>query len=125
MGWPWLQGCCGRAGWPPIPKAIGWAMLMLFLLVSWVLFRAPSLGAAWRVLASMIGSGAPAAPTAPGELRTIGIAAAFAFFGPTSQEIAARLRLYPWLAPVAALATLVLLFKLGDGPPYEFIYFHF
>ena len=106
----------------PLPAPLGWALLMLFLLVTWVVFRAPSVTAAGHMLAAMVGG---AAPATPGALRTIAVAAAFALLGPTSQEIAQRLRPSLWLAPAAALATIALLLKLGDGPAYEFIYFRF
>ena len=115
-------GVMWRRWLPPIPRPIGWAMLMVFLLVSWVLFRAPGLGAAWHLLGSMVAGVAPVAPAGSG---VIAVAAAVALIGPTSQEIAAGLRPWRWLAPAAAFATLLLLFKLGDGPAYEFIYFRF
>ncbi len=115
-------GVTWRRWLPPLPRPIGWAMLMVFLLVTWVFFRAPSLGAAWHLLGALVAGGAPAAP-AGGEV--IAVAAAVALIGPTSQDIAERLRPWRWLAPAAAFATLLLLFKLGDGPAYEFIYFRF
>jgi D-alanyl-lipoteichoic acid acyltransferase DltB (MBOAT superfamily) len=105
-----------------LPAPIGWALLMLFLLATWVVFRAPSVAAAGHIFAALANG---AAPSAPSELRTLLVAAVFAFLGPTSQEIVQRLRPYPWLAPAAALATVLLLLKLGDGPAYEFIYFRF
>ena len=37
------SGVMWRRWLPPIPRPVGWAMLMAFLLVSWVFFRAPSL----------------------------------------------------------------------------------
>jgi alginate O-acetyltransferase complex protein AlgI len=117
-------GLCAGVLWrrwlPPMPAALGWPLLMLFLLVTWVLFRAPTLAAAVHIYSAMW-SGA-ALPEAP---RTILLAAAVALIGPTSQEVVARLRPVAWLVPVAAIATILLLFKLGDGPAYEFIYFRF
>jgi hypothetical protein len=101
---------------------MGWAMLMVFLLVSWVFFRAPSLAAAWNVLTAMVAGGGPAWPRG---LGTIAIAAGVVFLAPTSQTIAGNLRPYGWLAPAGAFATVALLLKLADGPAYEFIYFHF
>jgi alginate O-acetyltransferase complex protein AlgI len=105
-----------------MPGVLGWLLLMLFLLVTWVLFRAPSLAAAGHIYAAMASGVGLARADA---LRTIVLAAAFALVGPTSQDIAARLRPMAWLVPAAALATVLLLFKLGDGPAYEFIYFRF
>jgi hypothetical protein len=70
----------------------------------------------------MIGLGAPG-PIAG--VPTLLIGAGVALLGPTSQNIVEHLKPYGWLAPVAALATVICLLKLGDGPAYEFIYFHF
>jgi D-alanyl-lipoteichoic acid acyltransferase DltB (MBOAT superfamily) len=114
-------GVLWRRWFVPIPWLVGWAMLMGFLVVSWVFFRAPSLAAACNVLTAMA-AGAGPAPRGPG---TIAIAAAVVFLAPTSQSIVAKLRPYRWLAPAGAFATLALLLKLADGPAYEFIYFHF
>jgi D-alanyl-lipoteichoic acid acyltransferase DltB (MBOAT superfamily) len=115
-------GVLWRRWFAPIPRPVGWAMLMGFLLVSWVFFRAPSLPAAWNVLVAMA---AGAGPLSPRGLGTIAIAAAVVFLAPTSQGIVGNLRPYRWLAPAGAFATLALLLKLADGPAYEFIYFHF
>ena len=115
-------GVLWRRWFAPIPRPVGWAMLMVFLLVSWIFFRAPSLAAACNVLLAMLAGGGPAWPRG---LGTIAIAAAVVFVGPTSQTIAGNLRPYRWLAPAGALATVALLLKLADGPAYEFIYFHF
>ncbi|HTS94920.1 MAG TPA: MBOAT family protein [Stellaceae bacterium] len=115
-------GVLWRRGLPPLPAPVGWALLMVFLLVTWVFFRAPSLAAAGNVFAAMLGNGAPGPVLG---LRSIGLAAAVVFLAPTSQSLAARIQPYAWLAPSAALATVLLLLKLGDGPAYEFIYFRF
>jgi alginate O-acetyltransferase complex protein AlgI len=111
-----------KRGWA-MPAPLGWTLLTGFLLVTWVFFRAPSLGAAADMLAAMAGR-----TTAAGgveHLGTILIAAGFALLGPTSQRLVERIEPRVWLAPVAALATIIGLLKLGDGPAYEFIYFRF
>jgi alginate O-acetyltransferase complex protein AlgI len=115
-------GVLWRRWFVPISRPMGWAMLMVFLLVSWVFFRAPSIAAAWNVLVAMVAGGGSAWPRG---LGTIVIAAAVVFLAPTSQMIADNLRPYGWLAPAGAFATVALLLKLADGPAYEFIYFHF
>lgn len=115
-------GALWRRRFPPIPKPVGWALLTVFLLFTWILFRAPTLAAAWHLVAALMTG---PAPSLPADLRTVAVAAAFALLGPTSQEIADRLRPSDWLAPAAALATLVLLFMLNNGPAYQFIYFRF
>jgi alginate O-acetyltransferase complex protein AlgI len=115
-------GVVWRRFLPPIPRALGWLMLMAFLLVTWVLFRAPSLAAAGHIFTAMMGG---VGLTRSDALRTILLAAAVALIGPASQDIVARMKPRAWLVPAAALATVLLLFKLGDGPAYEFIYFRF
>ena len=115
-------GALWRRRLPPLPSPLGWALLMVFLLVTWIFFRAPSLGAASEMLSAMAGQ-APAGPVSG--LRTIVLAAAIAMLGPSSQALVERMRPYRWLAPMAAAATVATLLKLGDGPAYEFIYFRF
>ena len=54
-------GVLWRRQMPPLPAAAGWIMLILFLLLTWVFFRAPSLAAAGRMLTAMAGWAGPAA----------------------------------------------------------------
>jgi alginate O-acetyltransferase complex protein AlgI len=115
-------GVLWRRRLPPLPTPVGWALLLMFLLVTWVLFRAPSLAAAGDIFAGMLGQGVPGRVEG---LRTVAIAAAVAMLGPTSQHFVERLRPHLWIAPAAAAATVLALLKLGDGPAYEFIYFRF
>ena len=115
-------GILWRRWLPPVPAPLGWAALMVFLAITWVFFRAPSLAAAGHVFAGMVDWADPAPVRG---LRTILVATGFALIGPSSQELVERLRPWRWLAPVGAVATVALLLKMGDGPSYEFIYFHF
>jgi D-alanyl-lipoteichoic acid acyltransferase DltB (MBOAT superfamily) len=115
-------GVAWRRCLPAMPAMCGWALLMVFLIATWVLFRAPSLAAAGHVYNALLGN-APAGEIAA--TRTIMLGAAFALLGPASQDIVERLRPWPWLAPVAAVATALVLLRLNDGPSYEFIYFRF
>jgi alginate O-acetyltransferase complex protein AlgI len=119
-GFGLVAGVLWRRRLPPIPRPISWAMLMVFLFFTWIVFRAPTLTAAWHVVAALLKG-----PAIPADLRTLAVAAAFALLGPTSQEIAEGLHPRAWLAPAAAAATLVLLFMLNNGPAYQFIYFRF
>ncbi len=115
-------GVLWRRWMPALPALAGWVVLIAFLLVTWVFFRAPSLVAASRMLAAM-GGWAPPAPLS--SLRTIVFAGAVALIGRSSQDFAERLRPGRLVALVGAAATVAVLMKLGDGPSYEFIYFHF
>jgi len=111
-----------RRRWRPLPAPLGWALLMTFWCVTLVLFRAPNLHDAFYIVAALAGD-AISGPVSG--VRVLLVGAAFAMLGPSSQDLAGRLRPWRWLAPVAAVATLVVLLRLGDGPSYEFIYFHF
>ncbi|HXP04635.1 MAG TPA: MBOAT family O-acyltransferase [Stellaceae bacterium] len=107
----------------PMPSAIvGWILTIVFWTLAAVIFRAPSLHAAFDVFAAMAGN-APNGPLLG--WPTIVAAAVIAMVGPSSQELTERLKPAAWLAPVAALATVLVLLRLNDGPSYEFIYFHF
>ncbi len=108
-----------------LPRAIGWPMTMLFVIATWVIFRAPSFDTAASVLRSMADS------TGVGHvhvenLPVVAIAALVATFGPTSQQAAlATIRPNPWLALPAAAAFAFLLLLIGGRVPNEFIYFRF
>jgi alginate O-acetyltransferase complex protein AlgI len=115
-------GVAWRRWLPPLPRPLGWLALMLFLLATWIFFRAPSLGAAANMFAAIVGLG-PGSPVTG--MRTIVLAGAVALIGPSSQELVTRLEPRRWVALAGAAATAVVLLKLGDGPSYEFIYFHF
>ena len=126
--WGLLHGVGLSAGvlWrrylPPLPAPIAGPVLILFLVVTWVFFRAPGLAAAGHMLGAMAGLG-PATP--PTGLRTILFAAAVALIGPSSQDFVARLGPGRKLALAGAAASVAVLLKLADGPGYEFIYFRF
>jgi D-alanyl-lipoteichoic acid acyltransferase DltB (MBOAT superfamily) len=105
-----------------LPAVAAWPLTFLFLVATWVFFRAGSLSAAMAMRAAMV-SGSPFAGGHPPFL--LAVAAAIAIVGPKSQDFAAEIRPRPALSLVAAAASLLLLLKLGGGGSYEFIYFRF
>jgi len=115
-------GVAWRRYLKPMPQPLSWVLLIAFLLATWILFRAPSLAAAGTILTAMAGQGILAPVSG---VLTIAVAAAFALIGPSSQALIERLRPAAWLAPLAAVATIAVVFKLNGSPAYEFIYFHF
>src|SRR4029078_2849900 len=106
----------------PMPPLFSWPLLIAFLIITWIFFRAPSFAAATHIFMAMAGQGI-------GEpingLATIALAAAVALIGPSSQKFVEGLRPLRWLTPLAAVSTVAILFKLNGSPAYEFIYFHF
>ena len=105
-----------------MPALAGWAITFLFVVLTWVLFRAPSFEAALLVYKGLFGF----APLGIGfRWRTLAIAAAIATLGPAAW--AAVHRAPPWRSVAVACAVLfvLVLFKIGDDANYEFIYFQF
>jgi alginate O-acetyltransferase complex protein AlgI len=107
---------------PALPSALGWACVLILWSFTLVFFRAPTLHVGLNVLSAMAGH-APKGPLINWPLLLIG--AAVAMLGPSSQQFAERLKPWQWLAPVAAIATVVVMMRIGSHPSYEFIYFHF
>jgi D-alanyl-lipoteichoic acid acyltransferase DltB (MBOAT superfamily) len=115
-------GVLWRKFMKPLPAALSWPILIAFLILTWIFFRARSMEAAQHFLTAMAGQGTHEAMS---NVRTLLIACAFALIGPSSQQLVAKLKPAPWLAPFAAAVTAVALFKINGNPSYEFIYFHF
>ena len=110
-----------------LPAALSWLITLLFVMVSWVLFRSSDFANAGQVLASMVGiHGAGTLSLDRAYVITLAIGALVATLGPTSQEAALRWlrpRTWPALSAGALLAYLLLL--IGGRLPNVFIYFQF
>jgi alginate O-acetyltransferase complex protein AlgI len=127
--WGVLHGCalvvCSlwRRFCPKLPWPAGWAMTVLFVLLTGVIFRAGTLQAAWHIFRGL--AIAPDMDRARSMLPVL-IAPLLACL-PASQDIIARLtaRPRPWLAALVGVAMLALLIELGDQNVYEFAYFKF
>ncbi len=110
-----------------LPRALGWTITMLFVVVAWVLFRAADFSAAASILASMTGINGLATPRVPNEPLAALIGGALAAtLGPTSLRYAETLlRPSPWLAVSAGVVLSWLLLLIGGRLPNVFIYFQF
>ena len=105
-----------------MPRPAGWALTMMFVMLTWVLFRATNFEAALRVYEGLVGLGG-ADPSI--KWRTILVAALVAVLGPTAWTFVHRLPPRRWIAIGFAILLVVVLFKIGDDANYEFIYFQF
>ena len=105
-----------------MPRPAGWALTMMFVMLTWVLFRATSFEAALRVYEGLVGLGG-ADPSI--KWRTILVAALVAVLGPTAWTFVHRLPPRRWIAIGFAILLVVVLFRIGDDANYEFIYFQF
>ena len=117
------NGAWARVG-VRMPRVLGWALTLLFVVLAWVVFRAPDLGTAGRVYAAMAGAGGL------GRVRLedgamLPLAALLAMGGPTATALTRRLPLRPWVAVPAGLLLVYLVLLSGGRIGTAFIYFQF
>ena len=110
-----------------LPRVIGWAITLLFVMVCWVLFRADGFSMAGDVLLSMLGQHGLGHILLDREfVVALTAGAAVVLLCPTSQEIALRrLRAEPWIAVPTGVGLVYLLLLVGGRLPNVFIYFQF
>ncbi len=108
----------------PLPAPLAWGITMLFVIVSWVLFRAPDFATAGAMLSGMAGFNGLLGETEwP---AVLGLAAAVSILGPSTKEF-----VEDWLKPLPAygiafaLAAVMVVLEVGAGQPRSFIYFQF
>ena len=105
-----------------MPALLGWGLTLFFVVLAWVLFRAPSFEVAERLYMTLAG----AAPFGAAlKWRLLLPAAGFAMIGPTAYDIAMKARPSKGLGVALAFAFVLLLLELGNEQNYEFIYFQF
>jgi hypothetical protein len=106
-----------------MPSLLGWALTVVFVLLTGVIFRAGTLEAAWHIFQGL------AVPPNFGRkfFTAIYIAPLIAFLLPASQDIIEMLtrRSRPWLAALVGIGLLALLIELGERNPNGFAYFYF
>jgi D-alanyl-lipoteichoic acid acyltransferase DltB (MBOAT superfamily) len=110
-----------------MPGILAWALTLLFVVVSFVVFRAESFTMAAGMLLAMAGAnGWSMAVPGVGGPWLIAAAAALVLFAPTSQRLALEMLVPRWLAAagIAVVAAYVTL-HVGGGENVEFIYFQF
>ena len=110
-----------------LPPLLGWAMTFFFFAGTLIVFHSPGFPAAGRFLWSLTGAyGLGHVALDREHTLALAGAAALAFFGRPSQEIALRwLQPRPWLAwPVAAFTIWIVLLT-GGREPNVFFYFQF
>jgi hypothetical protein len=103
---------------------LGWALTVIFALLTGVIFRAGSLGAAFNIYQ---GLAVPPDLAQGRHLLPVVIIALMAFVLPASQDVIARLtrRPRPWLAALIGFGLLAILVSLGEGNVTGFAYFRF
>jgi alginate O-acetyltransferase complex protein AlgI len=105
-----------------LPVIAGWALTFAFVVLTWVLFRAQTFAAAMAIYKGLFGLSGLGHGF---RWRSIALAAAIAFIGPTAWTLVHRVPPRRWIAVAVAAAFVIVLFKIGDSANYEFIYFQF
>jgi hypothetical protein len=107
-----------------MPALLGWALTVMFVLATGVIFRAGTLEVAWHIF-----GGLDVAPVLERgrHLGSLFIVPLVAFLLPASQDIIELLtrRPRPWLAALLGVGLLVLLIEIGEQNVYEFAYYKF
>jgi D-alanyl-lipoteichoic acid acyltransferase DltB (MBOAT superfamily) len=109
---------------PKLPMLLGWALTVMLVLLTGVIFRAATLEGAWHLF-----QGLAIAPEFDRVRQLTPLVAAMlvAFLLPASQDLVALLtrKPRPLLAAFLGIVLLALLIELGDRDVYEFVYFRF
>jgi len=105
-----------------MPALAGWGLTFVFVMLTWVLFRAETFEAARRIFEALLGF---AETGRSFKWRSIAVAALVATAGPTAWAFVHRLPPRRSIAIAFAIVLVVVLFKIGDDANYEFIYFQF
>jgi alginate O-acetyltransferase complex protein AlgI len=107
----------------PLPAAAAWTLTMGFVIIGWVLFRAPSFTVATDILATLAGTHGFGGRIEGGGLLLLSAAASVGL--PQTHLIIDKARPSSLLAAASALATLACVLIVGEGAPTKFIYFQF
>jgi alginate O-acetyltransferase complex protein AlgI len=107
----------------PLPAMAAWTLTMGFVLIGWVLFRAPSFGIAADILGAMAGVNGFGGHIEGGALMLLSALASVGL--PQTHLILERARPSAFFAAASALATLACVLIVGEGAPTKFIYFQF
>lgn len=107
-----------------MPTLAAWPLTFLFVVVGWVIFRAPTFEVAMNMLEGMAGLHGLAGSLSGALL--ISIAAVVSIAGPTTYHVVTRwYRPQPAFAVATALLFVAVVLEVGAGQPKTFIYFQF
>ncbi|QNT77494.1 MBOAT family O-acyltransferase [Entomobacter blattae] len=109
----------------PVPSFLGWGLTTIFLLITWVFFRATDVSSAWQILHNMVYYTSSAGFKFH-HTGLLTLACAIALIGPSSQNFVNGLSApSPWMACVTAIIFILFIFMVGGRIQDAFIYFQF
>jgi D-alanyl-lipoteichoic acid acyltransferase DltB (MBOAT superfamily) len=110
----------------PMPDALGWALTLLFVIATFVIFRAPETATAEHMFLGMLGASGLGAGLERGFLFPLLIGTALSLLKLPNPALVARyLKPHPLPAVATALVAAYLVLEVGRGQPISFIYFQF
>ena len=110
----------------PMPAWLGWVLTVLFVVLAFMIFRAPDMGVAWNMAAGAIGAGGLGRRWDVGVAVLVALAGVLALARLPNPELVERyLRPQPLAAAASAIAAVYVMLEVGRGAPSSFIYFQF
>jgi hypothetical protein len=109
-----------------MPAALGWLLTMLFVVLAFMIFRAPDMATVTHMTEGLLGQGGPGRAPGPGVLALIGVAMLLAVLPrPNPDLVDLWLRPQQVAAAATALVATYVMLEVGRGAPSSFIYFQF
>jgi alginate O-acetyltransferase complex protein AlgI len=111
-----------------LPKTASWMVTLLFVMITWILFRAPDFDVAIGMLLSLVEVHQFGVITGNygANPLLLALAAVVALIGPTSQKIALKFNFNtPFVAVPVALVLILIVIEVGSQAHPDFIYFQF
>ncbi len=109
-----------------MPSWLGWLLTVLFVALTFMIFRAPDLTTVAHMSSGLLAGGGIGVPPPLGVLVLVMIAAALSVLPRPNPEVVQR---FVWPQPAAAAGTAVaavyVMLEVGRGAPASFIYFQF
>ncbi len=110
----------------PMPSWLGWVSTVLFVVLAFMIFRAPDMETVANMSTGLLGGGLGGRRLEAGFLVLLGIAAVLAVVKMPNPDLIERyLKPQPAAAVATALAAVYVMLEVGRSAPSSFIYFQF